>query len=131
MAYGDAADDRADIAAVAARMTDAGDMVYSIEITAAARAAELNGIKIQPGEYIGLVDGEIRTAAAAIEDALLDIFSHLDMEDRELATVYYGEHVAESSANRLIERLSNARKGLEFEAVYGGQTLHPYLISVE
>ena len=131
MAYGDAADDRADIDAVAARMTDAGDMVCSIEITAAARAAELNGIKIQPGEYIGLVDGEIRTAAAAIEDALLDIFSHLDLEDRELATVYYGGHVAESSANRLIERLSNARKGLEFEAVYGGQTLHPYLISVE
>lgn len=128
MAYGD---DRADIDAVAARMAEAADMVCSIEITAAAQAAELDGLTIRQGEYIGLVDGEIRAAAAAIEDALLDIFSHLDMDDRELATVYYGEHIAEENANRLIERLSNARKGLEFEAVYGGQTLHPYLISVE
>ena len=131
IACGDAADDDADLDAMIARMTDACSMVCSIEITTATHSAKLRGIKIRQGEYIGLVDGEIRAAAATIEDALSDVFSHLDAEEWELATVYYGEHISESNANRLIERLSNAQKGLEFEAVYGGQTLYPYLISVE
>lgn len=126
MAYGDG--DDVDLDAVTARMSAGGDMVRSIEITAAAHSTELRD---RPGEYIGRVDGEIWAAAPAIEGALLDIFSHLDIENRELATVYYGEHISESNASQLIEHLSNAIKGLEFEAVYGGQTSHPYLISVE
>lgn len=126
IAYGDGGD--VDLDAVTARMSAAGDVVCSIEITAAAHSTELRG---REGEYIGRVDGEIWAAAATIEDALLEVFSHLDMEGRELATVYYGENISESNASQLIERLSNAIKGLEFEAVYGGQTLHPYLISVE
>lgn len=126
MAYGDG--DDIDLDAVTARMSAGGDMVCSIEITAAAHSTELRG---RQGEYIGRVDGEIWAAATTIEGALLDVFSHLDMEEWELATVYYGENISESNASQLIERLSNAIKGLEFEAVYGGQTLHPYLISVE
>lgn len=131
MAYGDGADDDVDLDAMAARMSAAGDMVCSIEITAAAHSTELRGVQIRQGEYIGLVEGEIWAAAVTIEGALLDVFSHLNMEEWELATVYYGENISESNASQLIERLSNAIKGLEFEGVYGGQTLHPYLISVE
>ena len=129
MAYGGA--DDGDIDAVSDKMNAACGMVCSIEIASAAHSAEWHGMKIQEGEYVGIVDGEIWSAAAALEAVMLDVFSRLDRGDWELATVYYGENISEYAANQLIERLSNAIKGLEFEVIYGGQPLYPYLISLE
>ncbi len=131
IAYGDVGDRGMNLDALTAQMREASTLVCSIEITSATRSTRLHGLNIRQGEYIGIVDGEIRAAAATLEGTLLDVFSQLENNDWELATVYYGQNVSESSANQLIERLSNAIKGLEFEAVYGGQALYPYLISVE
>jgi len=130
IAYGDVGDSSMNLDALIAQMREASTLVCSIEITTATRSTRLHGLDIRQGEYIGIVDGEIRAAAATLEVALLDVFSQLENGDWELATIYYGENVSDS-ANQLIERLSNAIEGLEFEVVYGGQALYPYLISVE
>ena len=122
MAYDE---ERTDIETIYGQMVESSGLVRSIEIAKAAHSAEFQGM------CMGIVDGEIWSAADTIEEALLDVFGRFDMSDWELATVYYGEGIAESAANQLIERLSNAIKGLQFELVYGGQPWHPYLIGLE
>ena len=122
MAYDDG---RTDIETMYGQMVEASGLVRSIEIARAAHSSEFQGM------HMGIVDGEIWSAADTIEEALLDVFGCFDMSDWELATVYYGEGAAESEANQLIGRLSNAIKGLQFELVYGGQPWHPYLIGLE
>ena len=106
------------------QMVEASGLVRSIEITRAVHSAEFQGMRL------GIVDGEIWAAADTIEETLLDVFGCFNIDDWELATVYYGEGAAESAANQLIGRLSNAIKGLQFELVYGGQP-YPYLIGLE
>jgi hypothetical protein len=46
-------------------------------------------------------------------------------------TIYYGEGFAEKDAEILIDQLEDLYPDLEFEAVYGGQPLYPYLFSIE
>lgn len=115
---------RTDMETMYGQMVEASGLVRSIEITRVAHSAEFQGMRL------GIVDGEIWAAADTIEKTLLDVFGRFSIDDWELATVYYGEGAAESAANQLIGRLSNAIKGLQFELVYGGQP-YPYLIGLE
>ena len=112
-------------------MQSAADQITSIEITLASRSGSLNQVDFQRGEFIALVDGDLCAAAASVENVIIQAMRKIDIGSAELATVYYGEDITESDAIVLIERLSNALTGLQFEVVYGGQSVYPYLIGVE
>ena len=112
-------------------MQSAADQITSIEVTLASRSGSLNQVDFQRGEFIALVDGDLCAAAASVENVIIQAMRKIDIGSAELATVYYGEDITESDAIVLIERLSNALTGLQFEVVYGGQSVYPYLIGVE
>jgi len=131
VAYGFDADSDISLDDMVANMSDALDYVQSIEITRAVRSTELGGKAVTEGNYLGILNGKIEASFETIEATIEAIFEALTIDDYELVTVYYGQDVTADTANQLIERLSNAIKGLEFEVVSGGQPLYPYLISVE
>ena len=131
IAFGNAVDGESTVDAIYAEMQTAATQVVSIEITQAIRSGRLNEVDFLLGEFIAIIDGEIRAAANSVEAVILLGLRTINIGSVELATIYYGEDVTESDAIQLIERLSNALTGLQFEAVYGGQSLYPYLIGVE
>jgi DAK2 domain fusion protein YloV len=112
-------------------MREAVDYVQSIEITQAVRSTEIDGKAVTKGHYLGILNGHIMAVSDTIEATIDEIFDILDTQSHEIVTVYYGDGISETEANTLIEHLSKGTKGLEFEIVYGGQPLYPYLISVE
>lgn len=131
LAFGDAADDDIAFDELMSEMQTAADQVISIEITQANRSGNLNQVDYQRGEFIAIVDGEIRAAAKSVESAVIQGFRTIDIGIAELGTIYYGEDMTESEAIKLIERLSNTLTGLQFEVIYGGQSIYPFLIGVE
>ncbi len=131
LAIGDAADAGADLESMVAQMKMACAEIHSIEITRASRSSRIRDLKISQDDFIAIVDGAIRSASTNVERVVLDAFAMLDIASLELATVYYGADISERETNQLIRRLTKSIKGLEFEAIYGGQSLYPFLISVE
>ncbi len=131
VAYGFDADSDIDLDNMVENMQEAVGYVQSIEITQAIRSTEFEGKSVRKGNYLGILNGKIEASHATIEATIEAVFSALETDEYELVTVYYGDGISSESANELIERLSNAIKGLEFEIVHGGQPLYPYLISVE
>ncbi len=133
IAFGDAGDSQADLAATVARMGAACAEVVSIEITRASRSTRLGGLDIVEGEFIAIVDGQLRACAPELEAVAGRALDAVDAPEREfeLATVYYGADMSASEAETLVERLACKRDDLEFEVVYGGQTLYPILIGLE
>lgn len=131
MAYGDVMDADTSLDDMVARMQSAMDDILTAEVTRAIRSVDFDGTQIVEGQYMGLINSKIALTAPDLESTVIGLFDHIDRDEYELVTLYYGDEVTESSVNHLIERLSNEVKGLEFEAVYGGQPLYPYLISVE
>lgn len=131
LAFGDALDAEADFDTMAPKMRAAAGDIRSVEITRASRATSIGDLQINHNDFIALVDGMILAASPDLVAVALDAFSSLQTSGLELATIYYGAGVSARETDQLIRRLTKSIDGLEFEAVYGGQPLYPFLISVE
>ncbi len=131
IAFGDAVDSRADPATTIALMREAAAAVRSIGLTRATRATVLRGKSISQGDYIALADDGIIAAGADVHDVALAALKLTVNDEAELATVYHGVGISKRAAGQLIAHLSNGINALEYELVFGGQDLYPYLISIE
>ena len=115
-----------------AEMTEAIETVKSGEITKAIRKTEIDGVKIQKNDYMGIVDGDIKVAQTdLIETTVATIKSMLD-DDSEIVTLFYGDDTTEALANQVVEDLNGTvDDDIEFEIHAGGQPVYNFLISVE
>jgi dihydroxyacetone kinase-like predicted kinase len=112
-------------------MTEALSTVISGEVTTATRNVSFDGVDVQEGEYIGLINGKLVVSNTELKQVVFDLLDNAGASSYELLTIYYGEGLAEKDAEILIDQLEDLYPELEFEAVYGGQPLYPYLFSIE
>ncbi len=114
-----------------AAMEDSLGEVVSAALTTATRDAEIDGLQIQLGQYIGLVEGRLCVAEDKIEDALSGLVNVALSDERELVTLYYGDGLDDHGADTLAATLEDQLGEVELELVRGDQPLYPFLISVE
>ncbi|MCY4073308.1 MAG: DAK2 domain-containing protein [Chloroflexi bacterium] len=124
-------DSGGDLDSAIREMRAAAQQVCSIEITRASRDSRLGGLAIGCGDFLAIGDGQILVAGATIEAAVRDALAKALKAEHELVTLYYGDSIQEREAKDLIERLSFTYSELEFDLVFGGQDLYPYLIGLE
>lgn len=107
--------------------------VKSGSVTTSVRDTTINGLAIQAGDAIGLLNGEIVVAVpdANIDQAASELLAKMIDEDSELVTIYYGEDSSLSAAETLQTAGEALDDELEFEIHDGGQPLYPILLSVE
>jgi len=120
-----------DLDSAIGEMRAAAQQVCSIEITQATRDSHLGGLAIGCGDFLATSDGQILVAGATIEASVSDALAKVLKAEHELVTLYYGDGIQEREAKKLIERLSFTYSELEFDLVFGGQELYPYLIGLE
>ena len=81
------------------------------------------------GTFVGEI--QIKAVGDDMQQLICDALDAMDMENAELATLYYGEGVTEADANALLEQLEEQYPDVEFELYLGAQAVYSYLISVE
>ena len=112
-------------------MQDALSGVVSIEVTQAVRSSTMSGTKVDAGQYIGLLEGELATYADTPEEALKSTLDRvLDSAD-QVVTLYQGEEATPEAADELSRQLEEQTPGVQVDLVYGGQPHYHYLASVE
>ena len=112
-------------------MNEACNHVATAEITQAVRSVRVNGLSIEEGEVIGLVDGDLVTAGDSAADVLPVLLERMDVSNAEIITVYYGEDVNEEQAQALAKQVQEVCKDAEIEILDGGQAHYWYIISAE
>jgi len=112
-------------------MTDALDTVVSGEVTKANRDTTINDIAIHQGDFLGIIDGDIKVAASDLIVAASSMIEKMLDEDSEIITVMYGRDSNKNEAQRLVDELKKKHDDLEFELHDGGQPVYNFLISVE
>ena len=113
-------------------MSDATKEVFCGQLTFAARDTELDGVKINEGDIMGLTDkGGIEVVGSDLDDCCLELIQKLVTDDSGVITLYYGEGVTKESAEELKERLENEFFEQDVQIIYGGQPVYYYIISVE
>ncbi|MCI5775594.1 MAG: DAK2 domain-containing protein [Aerococcus sp.] len=105
--------------------------VTSGQVTHAIRDTEIDGLTIKEGDYMGIVDGDIKVSDSDLADATVKMVDAMLDEDSEIVTVIYGDEQTEDDANQIIERLQEKHDDIEFEVYYGGQPVYNYFVSVE
>jgi uncharacterized protein len=112
-----------------ADMHEALESISTAAITIASRNAELNGLPVQQGAYLGLVDGEAVAAGASFDEVAVAIVERLLDEPRGLLTLLVGQD--DPGLDSLRSFLEDRYPELELEVQHGGQPHYPLLLSAE
>jgi DAK2 domain fusion protein YloV len=120
-----------DLEDVVAAMKSASEMVETGEVTTATRNVTLEGIKVKQGQIIGLHNDILATVGDNLGDVVSKLLDKMGAADLELITLYYGEDVSQSDADRLVESLLKVYPNHDIEVREGGQPHYFYIISAE
>jgi uncharacterized protein len=120
-----------DLDAVVARMTRSIEDVVTIEITTATRTVEIDGVSVEQGQVIALVNGKLAVSTVSVESACLGALEKAGTAERELITLFYGEDLTSNEANRIADAIRAAYPAQEVELQDGGQPHYQFIISVE
>jgi DAK2 domain fusion protein YloV len=113
-------------------MEDAVNMVKTVEITRAVRSTQMNGMEIQEGQIIGIVDdSELVAAGDGASNVLFDSLGKAGIEDAEVVTLYYGNDVDPDKADEIIKVIQDKYPAKQVELINGGQPHYDYIVSLE
>ncbi|HKV58281.1 MAG TPA: DAK2 domain-containing protein [Ktedonobacteraceae bacterium] len=112
-------------------MTEAATSIHTAEITTAVRSVQIGGVRVREGDYIGLVDGNLTIAGPDMQRVIRETLQHMDIQNFEIVTLYYGEGVNAQEAEETARRIKQLYSKLEIEVVDGGQPHYAYILSAE
>jgi DAK2 domain fusion protein YloV len=122
---------QADLETNAQIMTQAIKAIETVEITTAVRSVKIDGLRVQRGEVIGLVNGVLKAAGNSPDEVTRKALAELDTGEFEIITIYYGESVTPDQAQQLADALEKEYPDQEIEVVDGGQPHYYYILSAE
>ncbi len=112
-------------------MNDALDEADCGEITIATRNVNLNGVEVQKGKTIGLLNGKLVVAGDSVSETCLNLLEKYNLEERERVTFFYGTDLTEQEANRIADIVQEKYPNHEIELHSGGQPHYPLIMSLE
>ncbi|MGE6631362.1 DAK2 domain-containing protein [Bacillus sp. NPDC077027] len=114
-----------------AAMLEAIEHVKSGQITFAVRDTQIDGIDIEKGDYMGLLNGKITLTAKDQLQAAKDLLSQMVTEDDEIVTLIQGEDASLEETEALEAFIEESFEDIEVEVHNGKQPLYSYIIAVE
>jgi DAK2 domain fusion protein YloV len=113
----------------AAEMAQVLETIVTGEVTVASRDAELNGVSVTQGHWLGLAEGEAVAVGDAFDEVAEKVAEALLAEPRMLMTLLTGTDAPELDG--LLERIRDRHPELELDIQAGGQPHYPLLLSAE
>ena len=115
----------------AGQMAEAAAEVRTGEVTTAVRSASVDGVDVEAGQLMGLLDNRVVTAGGALPDVVAAVLREADVSEDELVTLYAGDPVTDDDASSVVDALAEAFPDVETELVEGGQPHYHFLLSIE
>lgn len=112
-------------------LNEAMSMVSTGNISPAIRDAEINGVHIENGDFIGFVGKEMMVSEKEMLDAAKGLLTKMCGEDIYLITAFVGKDATQDDIDSITEWLGETYPDVEFYAVDGGQDVYPFIFVVE
>jgi DAK2 domain fusion protein YloV len=113
----------------AAAMEEALAAVAAGAVTIASKDAQLNGVAIRKGNFLGLAGGEPVAQGEDFDEVAHAVLERLLAEPRSFVTLLTGAD--RPDVGELVAALERDHPELELEVHEGGQPLYPLLVSAE
>lgn len=112
-------------------MSDVIDTVKTGEVTYAVRDTEIDGVKINSGDFMSLSGKKIFSSTKERIDAIKSLIDGLIDRDSEIVTLFYGIDVDEEEVNSVTDYINEIDEEIEIEVIEGKQDIYSYIVSVE
>lgn len=122
---------QADLATNVRTMVEAAEAIETAEITQAVRSVQIDGMDVEEGEVIGLVNGKLRVKGDQPGKVVVQVLEFMRAQDFEIITLYYGESITADEAQQLADEITGHYPEQEIEVVDGGQPHYHYILSAE
>lgn len=116
---------------VAEEMTAALDEVITGEVTTATRSVEIDGVKVEEGQIIALLNGKLVYASDDLTDTVIGLLKEAHTDQYELITLFYGADVQRQDVNRITDDIRQLYSRQEIEVKEGGQPHYHFILSIE
>lgn len=104
----------------------------SASITVAVHDAQMNGVTVKEGEYMGIADGKIISSSIDRNVAIMEMLEKLpDIDDKQVITIFTGKGVSENESNEIAEKIMEQYPLIEVGCIYGGQELYDFYMAIE
>ena len=120
-----------DLAETTAAMEASLSDVVTGEITQATRTVTIDDVDVNEGEILGLVNGRLCTSGATLTGVLGRMLTAMDMNERELVSLYYGADVNQQDAQQVADQIEELYPDVEVEVLPGGQAHYFYILGAE
>lgn len=120
-----------DLDEVAGAMQASLDEVAYGELTQATRTVEIDGVQVEEGQIIGLLNGKLTVSGEGLEASLLELLEIGGVEQAELVSLYYGKDIDGQTANIIADKVRQQWSDLEVELIDGGQPHYRFILSIE
>ena len=117
--------------AIAEMFTVAMDMVTTGYVCPSIRDAELNGVHIECGDFIGFVGKEMLVSEKDVVTAAKNLLAKMGGEDIYLITAFVGKDASADDVAALEAHVADVYPDAEFYTVEGGQDVYPFIFVVE
>ena len=114
-----------------AALTEACATVKTLSVTYAARDSEFDGLHIEKGQYLGMIEGKVDTVSQSLNECVTAITEKALSGDEAFVNVFYGSDTNETEAEEVKAIIANKLSGADINIVNGGQPVYYYVISVE
>jgi len=112
-------------------LTEAMSAVSTGFISTAIRNAELNGVRIESGDYIGFVGKSMQVSCKEMQDAARALLTKMGGEEMYLITAFVGREASAEDVAALEGWIAETYPDVEFYTVDGGQDVYPFIFVVE
>jgi DAK2 domain fusion protein YloV len=99
------------------------------EVTIASRDAQLDGLPVSKGAYLGLADGKAVAAGASFEQVVARVVERLLEQHPGVLTLLVGEGAP--PLEQIVSAIGERHPDVEVEVQEGGQPHYPLLLSAE
>lgn len=112
-------------------MCDILSGVKSAQVTYAVRNTEVGEKVINPGDILGIYEGNITDVTENVKDAVFGLLDKMVDDESSVITLFWGEEVSNAEADDILCEIEEKYDECDVCMHFGGQPVYYYLISVE
>lgn len=120
-----------DVDAILEQAAEAMQHAKTGVISPSIRDAELDGVHIKNGDFIGFVGKHMYVSESEKNAAAAGLLSHMVTDESYLLTVFCGKETTDEESERLQEYVEETYPDMEAYFIEGDQDVYPYIFIVE
>ena len=120
-----------DAEAIENEMTENMKSMTTALLSRSVRDANINGVDIKCGDYIGFEGKEMLVSDPDKITAATGLIERSGGDERQFITVFYGEHATDDDKKRLREAIETRFPNAEFYETDGGQEVYDFMFVLE